>query len=146
MKVKDADLLKLLGVKDGDFLKVKTQYGYSEWFVHKLEDGRYMVNTGANNEDFLYRLCDYEFIVIKYKLEHFDRILLENIGNEYKDFYLTRDKSGTLFLHKKEPMLLEKGKWLSMDECFEFPYPNYFMSIKFDIDEPYTVRRLLDEC
>lgn len=80
------------------------------------------------------------------KLSHDEYVILKNVNDIY--YWITRDRNGDLYLHSHKPSKEKyywdyKGLSISIDEYL--PFTNIFLFIKWEDEEPYEIKALLDE-
>ena len=75
------------------------------------------------------------------KLTEDERVILRNIGKEYK--YIARDEDRTLSFHSVKPHK-EAYFWSSLEASYVSDlFPNLFKFIKWEDEEPYSIEELL---
>ena len=77
----------------------------------------------------------------KPQLTEDEKVILKNIPKKYK--YITRDKSGLIFLCSKKPSKCDYS-WIGYNDI-AFPYDHLFKFITWDDEEPYLIEDLLGE-
>ena len=78
----------------------------------------------------------------KPKLTEDEKVILRNIDKEYK--WITRDKDGDLGFHSVKPHK-EVYFWSSLEANYvDDLFPNLFQFIKWEDDEPYSIKELLE--
>ena len=68
-----------------------------------------------------------------------EKVILKNIPKKYK--YIARDRSGLIFLYSKKPSKCDYS-WIGYNDI-AFPYYHLFRFIKWEDDEPYSIKELL---
>ena len=78
----------------------------------------------------------------KSKLTEDEKVVLRNIDKEYK--WITRDEDMTLSFHSVKPHK-EAYFWSSLEANYvDDLFPNLFQFIKWEDDEPYSIKELLE--
>lgn len=78
-------------------------------------------------------------------LSDVERAILENLDEETHQFWLTRNQSGRLLIHKKRPEKSElTNVWNGEQTLCSLPYSKLFQFIKWTDTEPYLISNLIN--
>ena len=135
------EVAKLLGVQLGEWFSIKAD-------THETKSKFKLTRSGVINdygiiaEDYLHYLLNGDFKIIKQpKLTEAERVILENIGRDYKWIY--RDFYGNLMVSEEKPVKYDGG----FETCSLCDYINafnhLFKFIKREDEEPYNIKELL---
>ena len=151
MKFTSEDLLKAMGLKAGD--RVKLDRFNEELEIMCTKNGEFILkekNQIFNDTWIISNLMDCEVTILQPKptLTEDEKVILRNLPKDYK--WIARDKDGKLFTYKTKPekMILD-GVYAYEDEVDEDyltlkPIAHLFKLVKWE-DEPYSIEELLKE-
>ena len=151
------DLCKLLGVEEGEEFVIETKDGRYNDLKYKIENNiikvatiKYSVYSQSN-----FGLNDFKLIekIIKLpKKKEFtddELVIMRNFPSGFD--WITRDKSGNVYIFEKKPSKNEYGCWRNGDDyCILVIFNHLFQSIKWEDEEPiyiddYVKRGGIDE-
>ena len=88
-----------------------------------------------------YLLTEYKESI---KLNHDECVILKNIDEEYQ--WIARDKDNDLYLYPQKPEKKENSWRYGYDfTCIEM-FNHLFKFVKWEDEEPYNIKELLDNC
>lgn len=101
--------------------------------------------VGCNHARITWLLSEYVEPIIITELEY---KILKFIADNTKYMYIARDKNGCLNAYTSEPKKLEDFKiWRSYSKFVSLDlFKNLFTFIKWENEEPYTVKDILKNC
>ena len=145
MKFTSEDLLKAMGLKVGD--RVKLDRFNAELEIMCTKNGEFILkekNQIFNDTWIISNLMDCEVTIIQPKptLTEDEKVILRNLNKRYK--YINREEYGGLRVSETKPIYSKSMKEYYYSGFDTFIYDNLFQFIKWE-DEPYSIEELLKE-
>ncbi|WP_050636156.1 hypothetical protein [Candidatus Stoquefichus sp. SB1] len=80
------------------------------------------------------------------KLTLAEKIILENIDSNFK--WIARGENNYLFCHERKPMKSKVDRMMFLDggHFSRIPFDNLFKFIKWEDNEPYKIKDILNNC
>ena len=139
MKFTSEDLLKAMGLKDGDYITFEDDTRIFE--VVQEKDDLYLM-CDLRKLNFFIKTINKNFIIIQPKptLTEDEKVILKNINKEY--MWIARNESKECVSVFSDFPTRSRFVWDYCDAMWNLPFNHLFKFIKWE-DEPYEIKELL---
>ena len=136
------DLCKLLGVEEGEEFKLKLFGAIGKYRLKngKLEYYDDFINKWVESTISMNDILESEIIKLPKKKEFTDDelVIMRNFPSGFD--WITRDKSGNVYIFEKKPSKNEYGCWGNGDDyCILVIFNHLFQSILWEDEEPICI-------
>ena len=136
------DLCKLLGVEEGEEFKLKLFGAIGKYRLKngKLEYYDDFINKWVESTISMNDILESEIIKLPKKKEFTDDelVIMRNFPSGFD--WITRDKSGNVYIFEKKPSKNEYGCWGNGDDyCILVIFNHLFQSILWEDEEPVYI-------
>lgn len=110
----------------------------------KCENCAFNSGKGCNNARYNWLLSEYIEPIILTELEY---NILKFIADNTSNIYITRTKTGNIFLHRGKPKKDKvNGLWIGEYPTSLIPFNKLFKFITWEDDKPTLIKYVLDKC